>query len=267
MSIEKLQKIVADLRAPEAGCPWDKEQDFKSIAAYTLEEAYEVIDAIERGDFEELKDELGDLLLQVVFHAQMAAEKNLFNLADVVAVINEKMLRRHPHVFASKQVDGEKVSEASVSLQDVKRRWEAEKARERVDKNRPGVLEGIAKALPALKRAQKLQKRAASVGFDWSDSDGPREKVHEELAELQQALAGSNTSSAEEEMGDLLFSCVNLARHLGFDAESCLLAANRKFEGRFSALERILQVQERRVEECDLQELEHLWQKVKQSDQ
>lgn len=264
MSLKRLQQIVADLRDPESGCPWDQRQDFKSIAAYTLEEAYEVIDAIDREDFDELKDELGDLLLQVVFHAQMAAEKELFDLTVVIEAICDKMWRRHPHVFEKQ--DARKREKERVDEHSVKRFWEAEKAREREDKDKPGVLAGVAKALPALKRAQKLQKRAARVGFDWPNTNGVYAKIHEELAEIQQAGSGENIARVQEELGDLLFACVNLARHLGVDAESGLLEANRKFEQRFHAVEVYLQAQNKQVEDCNLQELDAIWDKVKRAE-
>lgn len=261
MELSKLQKIVAALRDPDTGCPWDKQQDFKSIASYTLEEAYEVIEAIERENYAELKDELGDLLLQVVFHAQIASEKQLFDLGEVIEAISEKMWRRHPHVFGTDSDAG--FNNEPVLQQDVKRFWEEEKARERAQKAQHRILEGVANALPALKRAQKLQKRAANVGFDWPDASGAQAKVSEEIVELEDAAASADQYALQEEMGDLLFACVNWARHLGLDAESCLLAANRKFEARFAAIEDHLQSQERRIEDCNLAELDEIWEQVK----
>lgn len=265
MSVERLREIMSALRDPASGCPWDLKQDFASIASYTLEEAYEVIEAIAREEFAELKDELGDLLFQVVFHSQMASEKGLFDLDDVVAGICEKMVRRHPHVF-ERQDKGEsekgKGKGAQADEAQIKKFWEEEKSRERAGKEKHGVLEGVALALPALKRAQKLQKRAAGVGFDWPDYRGAVEKVKEELTELVDAVEADGAVS--EELGDLLFSCVNLARRLEVDAEGCLLAANRKFESRFQALEASLAAQNLRPEHCDLRQLDRVWDSVKQ---
>ncbi len=218
----RLAQIMRRLRDPEHGCPWDRAQDFASIAPYTIEEAHEVAEAIARGDMAELRDELGDLLLQVVFHAQMAAEAGAFDLADVAATICAKMERRHPHVFGAARAD----TPGEVSAQ-----WEAIKA---VETPRASVLDGIALGLPALMRADKLQRRAARTGFDWPDASGPRAKVAEELAELD---AATSDEARTEELGDLLFAVVNLARHLRIDAEAALRAANRKFEARFRAIE------------------------------
>ncbi|PZO87608.1 MAG: nucleoside triphosphate pyrophosphohydrolase [Sphingomonas sanxanigenens] len=222
----KLVAIMARLRDPENGCPWDIEQDFRTIAPYTIEEAYEVADAIERDDMAALKDELGDLLLQVVFHARMAEEADQFDVSDVIGAICDKMIRRHPHVFG----DGEARDGDAVIVN-----WEAIKAAERADKDEDkSALAGVAAALPALLRAEKLQKRAARVGFDWPDAEGPRAKVSEELAEIAQA---SSYDEVEEEVGDLLFATVNFARHLKVDPESALRKANLKFERRFRAME------------------------------
>lgn len=222
----KLVAIMARLRDPENGCPWDIEQDFRTIAPYTIEEAYEVADAIERDDMAALKDELGDLLLQVVFHARMAEEAGQFDVSDVIGAICDKMIRRHPHVFG----DGEARDGDAVIAN-----WETIKAAERADKDEDkSALAGVAAALPALLRAEKLQKRAARVGFDWPDAEGPRAKVSEELAEIAQA---SSYDEVEEEVGDLLFATVNFARHLKVDPESALRKANLKFERRFRAME------------------------------
>jgi ATP diphosphatase len=243
-AIDRLVAIMARLRDPVAGCEWDVAQDFASIAPFTIEEAYEVADAIERDDMAALQDELGDLALQVVFHARMAEEAGHFALADVLNGISDKMERRHPHVFG----DGSG-SHAS---------WEIIKAAERGAKGERGTLDGVAASLPALMRAEKLQKRAARTGFDWPDATGPRAKIDEELAEV--TAAGSDAERAEE-VGDLLFSVVNWARHLGIDPEAALRAANAKFERRFRAME---------AEAGDtfaglsLDEKEALWQRVKQ---
>ena len=218
--IDRLTTIMARLRDPDTGCDWDVAQDFSTIAPYTIEEAYEVADAIARGDMADLKDELGDLLLQVVFHSRMAEEAGLFALPDVVAAISDKMERRHPHVFGD-------------SPGGHAQHWERLKADEREAKGDSGALDGVAIGLPALLRAEKLQKRAARTGFDWPDVDGPRAKVIEEIAEIDAA----SPAEREEEIGDLLFAVVNWARHLGVDAEAALRAANAKFERRFKAME------------------------------
>jgi nucleoside triphosphate diphosphatase len=224
--VSQLLNIMAQLRDPVTGCPWDTKQDFNSIAPYTIEEAYEVADAIEREDFAELRDELGDLLLQVVFHSQMASEKGCFAFGDVVASICDKMTRRHPHIFGEHSSD---------SAETVVQNWEAIKADERERKqDKSGALAGVAKALPALLRAQKIQKRAARVGFDWPDVSGAKDKVREELAEVD--TAGSDEERFEE-IGDLLFAVVNVARHLNIDAEAALKSGTAKFERRFATME------------------------------
>ena len=217
LALERLAAIMARLRDPERGCEWDVQQNFETIAPYTIEEAYEVADAIERGDMDALKDELGDLALQVVFHARMAEELGAFDLADVLAAIADKMERRHPHVFGNGHSPG----------------WEAVKAEERADKDDPSALAHVARALPALLRAEKLQKRAARTGFDWPDANGARAKIHEELDEI----AAAPPEAIEEEIGDLLFAVVNFARHLKIDPEAALRKANDKFERRFRAME------------------------------
>ncbi len=240
---------MARLRDPVSGCPWDTKQDFKSIAPYTVEEAYEVADAIDREDFTELQDELGDLLLQVVFHSQMAREKGYFEFDDVVASICDKMTRRHPHIFGGKSTDN---AEAVVT------NWEAIKADERERKqNQSGALTGVAKTLPALIRAQKIQKRAARVGFDWPDVSGATDKVREELAELDCAISPKEQF---EEMGDLLFAMVNVARHLNIDAEAALKAGTVKFERRFAAMEVAAGIS---FSGLPLDEKEALWNEVK----
>ncbi len=215
--IERLVTIMARLRDPEHGCDWDRAQTFAAIAPYTIEEAYEVADAIERGDWADLKDELGDLLLQVVFHSRIAEEAGLFALPDVVAAISDKMERRHPHIFGDGSNPG----------------WEALKAAERTAKPDASALAGVAVGLPALLRAEKLQRRAARTGFDWPDAAGPRAKIDEELTEVETAAP----NELEGEIGDLLFSVVNWARHLGIDPEAALRTANAKFERRFRAME------------------------------
>jgi ATP diphosphatase len=236
--IDRLVAIMARLRDPATGCEWDRAQTFATIAPYTIEEAYEVADAIARGDISDLKDELGDLLLQVVFHSRIAEEAGQFALPDVVAAISDKMERRHPHIFGG--------ADASPG-------WETIKAAERRAKpEHDGALAGVARGLPALSRAEKLQKRAARVGFDWPDPSGPRAKVDEELVEIE---AASDADRAEE-VGDLLFAVVNWARHLGVDAEAALRAANVKFERRFAAMEASA---DERFAGMSLDEKEALW--------
>ena len=236
--IEDLIGIMARLRDPERGCPWDRVQTFRTIAPYTIEEAYEVADAVERENLADLVDELGDLLLQVVFHAQMAREAGQFDFEDVVGAISDKMIRRHPHVFGD--ADQMDASEQS-------RQWEEVKAAERSERGgsesggsgtRGSLMDDVPVALPALTRAVKLQRRAARSGFDWPDSAGVLDKVAEELEELRDAVRADDRSGIEDELGDLLFSVVNLARHVGADPETCARAANRKFERRFRELER-----------------------------
>ncbi len=221
-TIGRIVAIMARLRDPVTGCEWDCAQSFATIAPYTIEEAYEVADAIERGDLADLKDELGDLLLQVVFHSRIAEEAGHFALRDVVEAISDKMERRHPHIFGDASDGGHHL-------------WEQVKAAERCEKpGQDGALAGVALGMPALARAEKLQKRAARVGFDWPDASGPRAKIDEELQEVEQAVTDADRI---EEVGDLLFSVVNWARHLGVDAETALRAANGKFERRFTAME------------------------------
>ncbi|MEQ1550567.1 nucleoside triphosphate pyrophosphohydrolase [Sphingorhabdus sp.] len=248
-SIMKLAEIMAKLRTPVTGCPWDLEQDFSTIVPYTIEEAYEVADAIERNDMAALKDELGDLLLQVVFHSRMAEEASLFDLQDVIDSISDKMIRRHPHVFADADAD---TADAVVT------NWEAIKAAERQGKSPDAsALADIAYALPALLRAQKLQKRASRTGFDWDNVEDAIAKLEEEVVELREATSAADKA---EEAGDLLFAAVNVCRLAGVDAETALKAANLKFERRFRAMETIAGDQ---FEQLDLDAKEGLWQQVK----
>lgn len=253
--ISNLLEIMARLRDPNDGCVWDLEQTFESIAPYTLEEAYEVVDAITREDLDDLRDELGDLLLQVVYHARMAEEDGAFDFGDVVAGICDKMVRRHPNVFGSERVD---------SAEGQSRAWEALKAKER-EESEAGVLDGVPVALPALQRGTKLSNRAARVGFDWPDTASVREKVDEELAELDEACAAGNQAGMAAEMGDTLFSLVNLCRHLKLDPERCLREANVRFETRFRRLEGLVQAQEGDWGSYDIQALEKLWQEAKRT--
>ena len=253
-SIEKLLEVIASLRDPQDGCPWDREQDFASIAPYTIEEAYEVADAIGRNDLKSLKDELGDLLFQVVFHARMAEEAGVFDFDDVAAGISEKMLRRHPHVFGD--ADQRAAGQTAGS-------WEQIKADERAKGGDESALAGVAKALPALKRAQKLGKRAGTVGFDWPNRQGVREKIHEELDELEAAVGARSSANIEEEFGDLLFAIVNLARHLDVDPENALTAANTKFEKRFREMERCIKKSGKPLQAYTLESLDKEWRAAK----
>jgi len=260
--IDDLLAIMARLRDPRHGCPWDLKQTFETILPYTLEEAYEVAEAIEQRAMDDLRDELGDLLFQVVFHAQLASEQGSFAFADVVAGVCAKMRRRHPHIFGPHAF-----AEASVTdAREVGANWERAKAVERAHKGQAakGVLAGVAQALPALVRAEKLQRRAARVGFDWDHLDGVLDKVKEELAECEATLA-AHTDPAERvhELGDLLFSCVNLARHLGIDAEQALRAANHRFEGRFARVEAGLTAQGKTPGPEVRAEMERLWDETK----
>ena len=252
-TIETLLEIMARLRAPEGGCPWDLEQDFSSIAPYTLEEAYEVVEAIEQGDRNALCEELGDLLFQVVFHAQMAKEAGWFEFNDVLESICDKMVRRHPHVFADAYVE-----DAAAQT----RAWELHKDRERGGHRQ--VLDGVPKALPALTRAEKLQKKAARVGLDWPDSSGAADKVAEELNELRAELAtGAGSAALKEEAGDLLFAAVNLVRHAGVDPEAALRQANGKFIRRVQQLESCCQQAGQTVASTDPGMLDIYWDRVK----
>ncbi|VAW75111.1 Nucleoside triphosphate pyrophosphohydrolase MazG [hydrothermal vent metagenome] len=256
--ISTLLDIMARLRNPDGGCPWDLQQDFASIAPYTLEEAYEVVDAIERDQPDELCDELGDLLFQVVFHARMASEKGWFDFAGVVDAINTKMVRRHPHVFGDERI-------ADADAQSVA--WEQHKARERAEQGREedtSALANIPVGLPALARAQKIQRCAARVGFDWEKLDDVLEKLEEEVAELREAVSKKESRRRQcEELGDVLFSCVNLARFLDADAEQVLRNSNEKFTIRFCAVEQLAEVAGRELSDCSVDELEAFWQQAK----
>ena len=255
---------MRQLRDPETGCSWDIEQNFKSIAAYTIEEAYEVADAIERNDLDDLKDELGDLLLQVVFHSQMASEEKKFDFDDVVDAICDKMTRRHPHVFA-----GEKIETADAQTKN----WEALKEQERQQKRssknsndflpEDSILSSVTAKLPSLTRAKKLTKKAAKVGFDWSDAGSVMHKVDEELAELKEAIDSSDINHINEEFGDLMFVMANLARKLKIDPDASLRSANQKFISRFHYIEKTLLEQSKSLENTSLEEMDSLWNLAK----
>ncbi len=256
--IEKLIAIMAQLRAPVGGCPWDTEQNFATIAPYTIEEAYEVADAIRQGDMDALKDELGDLLFQVAFHARMAEEINSFRFEDVVEAICHKMIRRHPHVFG----DADYRTEAEQTVA-----WEKQKAAEREqeksgteDRKAASALDGVALALPALMRSEKIQKRAARVGFDWPETEPVFDKLQEEIGEIRAAIAdGGDPEKLTDEVGDLLFVCVNLARHLSVDPEVALRQGNEKFSRRFRQMEARLRSEGKSLQTCSLEELESEW--------
>ena len=265
--ISRLIEIMAALRNPDGGCPWDVEQDFSTIAPYTIEEAYEVADAIERGDRDDLREELGDLLLQVVYHARMAEEEGSFAFPDVVEAITTKMIRRHPHVFGD---------EAARSAGMAKGVWEKIKAQEKEERRAArlargldpedhgkGFLDGIPLAHPALTRALKLQEKAARVGFDWKEAKPILDKIEEEIAELRQALDASNTDEVTGEFGDVLFALVNFGRHLKLDAEDALRRTNDKFRRRFHFVEAALAAEGRTLEEASLDEMEAKWQEAK----
>jgi nucleoside triphosphate diphosphatase len=253
--ITALINVMAALRHPETGCPWDKEQDFATIAPYTIEEAYEVQSAIESGDPAQLRDELGDLLFQVVYHARLAEERGWFNFDDVARAIGDKMIRRHPHVF------GDEAARTPAAQTNA---WEAQKAQERLARAESGVLGGIANSLPALKRAQKLTARAARVKFDWPDAEAVLDKLTEETAELRAELPEMNPARVQDELGDMLFVLANLARKLGHEAETCLEGANRKFIRRFGAIEAALAVRGKTPAQSSLDEMDGLWNAAKQ---
>lgn len=256
--LERLMEIMRRLRDPETGCPWDIEQDFSTIAPYTIEEAYEVADAIERGDMGELRDELGDLLLQVVYHSQMAQEAGSFEFNDVVDAISKKMYRRHPHVFGSESRD----KSATQQIKD----WEQIKAAERKNTKTVSALDGVAKGLPALTRAVKLQNRAARVGFDWPETSMVLDKIVEEARELVEARNNLSKEEISEEFGDLLFVMANLARHLDIEPETVLRTANAKFSRRFYGVEDLLQVKGKTPDDSDLKEMDALWDEVKRQE-
>jgi nucleoside triphosphate diphosphatase len=265
--ISGLLDIMARLRTPLTGCPWDLEQNFATIAPYTIEEAYEVADAIARGDLDDLRDELGDLLLQVVFHARMAEEERAFAFADVVEAITRKMIRRHPHVFADK--DG------NLTPSEVKGAWERIKAEEKAERaaRRPpeqvshkSLLSTVKAGQPALKRAMELQRKASTVGFDWNDPRAVLQKIREEADEIEEALDRNDTHELAAETGDLLFAVVNLARHVGADPENALRGTNAKFERRFGYIERALAAQGRSLEQASLAEMDALWNAAKREE-
>jgi nucleoside triphosphate diphosphatase len=259
--ISRLIEIMAALRTPGSGCPWDLEQSFQTIAPYTLEEAYEVADAIARSDLADLREELGDLLLQVVYHARMAQEEHAFDFGDVVETVTGKLIRRHPHVFAGEQ---------GRSAEAVKGLWERIKAEEKAERRKPapeGALAGVPLALPALTRALKLQDKASRVGFDWNDARAVLAKIREEADEIEAALDAGETAHAAKEVGDLLFAVVNMARHLSADPEGVLRETNLKFERRFAFIERALGARGKMPKEATLAEMDALWDAAKATEE
>ncbi len=255
--IDALLDVMSRLRSPDGGCPWDLEQDFKTIAPYTIEEAYEVADAIERNDMAALKEELGDLLFQSVFHAQMAKEAGLFTFGDVAQAIADKMIRRHPHVFGD--VDMRSAEEQTAA-------WEAQKAEERKAKGEDSLLADVPAGLPGLTRAVKLQKRAGRVGFDWPDARSVLDKIAEETEELNEAMASGDKDHIEEEFGDLLFVLANLSRHLDIDPESALRRANEKFIRRFNYIEKTFAGRDENLADASLDAMEAVWNEAKAVD-
>ena len=259
-----LLRVMARLRDPETGCPWDIGQDFLSIVPSTLEECYELGQAIEQEDFPHVAEELGDVLFQVVFYAQLGRERGLFSFESIVETLVTKLLRRHPHVFAGGQIEG--VVGARSSIESVKESWETIKQAERKAKSQSWVLADIPAALPALPRAQKLQKRAAGVNFDWPNADAVLAKLEEEIGELRAALAIGSKVEIAEEMGDILFTSVNLARHLGLDAEASLRRAASKFENRFRAMEEQARAANSPLSELTAAQLDELWEAAKRAE-
>lgn len=253
MEIKELINVMAALRDPDSGCPWDLKQNFKTVAPYTIEEAYEVLDAIEQEDFTELKGELGDLLFQIIFHSRLAEEQGLFDFSNVVETIVEKMIRRHPHVFDGHVYEDEKA---------FKQAWEADKHKDKKEKH--SVLDGVPNAFPSLKLAQKIQKKAASVGFDWTDVAPVYDKIEEETEEIKEAVQQNESHERiADEVGDLLFAVVNLSRHLNVDAEDALRKASNKFRRRFQQVELKVEEDKADMAEMPLEKLEMYWQQVK----
>lgn len=260
-TVADLLRVMQRLRDPESGCPWDLKQDFHSIVPSTLEECYELAQAIEHDDYPHVAEELGDVLFQVIFYAQLGQEQALFDFESIVHTLVSKLVRRHPHVFDQGQIEGVVTDRSSVA--EVKESWEAIKQREREAKSQGGVMADVPTALPALPRAQKLQKRAARVNFDWPDATSVLDKLQEEVDELRAALAEGAADQVREELGDVLFTCVNLSRHLGLDAEASLRQASSKFEQRFQQMELFAEAENRVLGELDPAALDRLWERAK----
>lgn len=263
-SLEDLRFLMQRLRDPETGCPWDLAQDMASIVPHTLEESYELADAIERGDIDQIRQELGDVLFQVIFYNQIAEEQQAFSFEDIVSELVEKLLRRHPHVFPDGQLRGEKGSGPMAQDQaQVNANWELIKRGERASKQQHSLLDDVPRSLPALTRSRKLQKRAAQVGFDWDDPESVMHKLNEELAELAEARESGNQDAVSDEMGDILFCCVNLARHLGVEPETALRSSNRRFEQRFQYIEERLNSEGSSPHDADIDTMNRLWEQAK----
>ena len=262
-SLEDLLYLMARLRDPQDGCPWDQQQDFSTIIPHSIEEVYELADAIAKGDDEHIHEELGDVLFQVIFYCQLGSEKGAFDFNKVVSTLVAKLLRRHPHVFPDGSLQS-RAGQQNTATAEVKKTWEAIKVEERKAKQQGSVLDDVPMALPGLTRATKLQKRAANVGFDWPDYRGVFDKVREEIDELEEAVEQLSHAEVEEELGDLYFVLANLARHLKVDSEAALRSANHKFERRFGFIEQQLQQQGKNIKNSSLNDLESLWQQAKQ---
>ena len=265
-SMADLLRVMERLRDPITGCPWDLRQSFSTIVPSTLEECYELAQAIESEDYGHVVEELGDVLFQVIFYSQLGREQDLFCFEEVVSILVEKLLRRHPHVFDRGEIEGVVGNEGGAhptSIEEVHRSWEAIKQQERNAKLQSGIMDDVPRALPALPRAQKIQKRAASVNFDWPDHCGARLKLQEEFAELDRAIASKVPEAIEEEMGDLLFSCVNVSRHLGVDAEASLRRATAKFERRFRNMTRMAALSGKPLDDLNAADLDTLWEEAK----
>lgn len=264
-SLNDLLYLMQRLRKPTTGCPWDLKQDYRSIAPSTLEEAYEVVDAIEKSDYTHLKEELGDLLFQVVFYAQLATEEKRYNFADILHTLTDKLIRRHPHVFPEGTLHSERLTGDEQQEQQIRDNWEKIKEQERQNKGHQGLLSDVPLALTALNRAAKLQKRAARVGFDWTEISDVIAKIHEEVAELENAIANNDIVNIREELGDVLFTCVNLSRHLKVDAEQSLRESNQKFEKRIEWIDIELKNQKKTWQDCDESVLDNMWNVAKKS--
>jgi ATP diphosphatase len=261
--INDLIRVMQRLRDPESGCPWDLQQDFSSIVPHTLEECYELADAIERSDLPHVAEELGDVLFQVIFYSQLGSEQAAFSFEDVAHGVTEKLLRRHPHVFAGGEIEG--VVDGEASIADIKANWEQTKAQERADKQQHGLLADVPLSLPALSRAQKIQKRAARVGFDWDSLDDVLACLESEVKELREAIANESSAAIQAELGDVMFSAVNVARHLGCDAEQTLRAATHRFESRFQHMETAATNDGKQLADESSEQLERRWQAAKQA--
>lgn len=263
-SINDLLDLMGFLRTPEVGCPWDLRQTYQTIAPSTLEEAYEVVDAIEKEDVDHLREELGDLLFQVIFYAQLGKEDGKFSFAEIVNELTEKLLRRHPHVFPDGKLQPPTTSDKTlVAEEQVKQQWESIKSQERSNKGHKGILDDVPGALPATNRAMKLQKRAAAVGFDWPNLRGVQEKINEELDEVREAIYEGNHLAIEHELGDLLFSVINLCRHVKVDPETCLRKTNRRFTSRFESMEKALHAAGKSPTDLSEDEWNRLWRNAK----